>query len=232
MRIINAWLLILANLVFLATAIANDPKAHRSLIEAATTSEKGDFHVVFTETIGSKDQRDWKNSYGAKVEVFHGGKSVGVFNSSTLPNFAPAKDKPKDWKYAVVQATCGFPSDLQGRFYTWSRTLRADGKRPCLRLAREVPTVNLSSARADEMALDELLSSLVDECKAERYFQFAENILVHSGHQQGWRGSAGCLTIDPKDSDKFFDLIPKDAKGTLELNRGIEDKAAKMSFCY
>lgn len=213
-------------------SVANEPPTHRKLIEASTSKDKGFFHVVCTETITSKQQRDWKDSYAATVEVFKGGKSIGKFRGSTLPNFVPSKDRPKEWKYSVVQATCAFPTDLKERYYTWTRTKRADGKRPCLRLAKQVPTVNLSSVRAAEMTQKELLSMLGEESKASRYAQFAEQILVHSGQSQDWRGSAGCLTIHPDDADMFFALIGEGIDGTLALNRGIEDEKSQSSYCY
>lgn len=209
-----------------------DDKTHRELIQASTSKEKGAFHVVFTETIKSKDQRDWKDAYAATVEVFKGDKSLGKFRASTLPNFLPGKGKPEDWKYAVVQATCAFPADLKSRYYKWTRMKRVDGKRPCLRLAKEVPTVNISSLRVEEMSMSELLKRLEGESKAQRYLKYAEDILVHSGKDQDWRGSAGCLTLHPDDAQRFFDLIPEGERGTLELNRVIEDEAALASYCY
>lgn len=219
-------------IILIADYSIADEKLHKELIKASTTAEQAPYHVIFTETIKSKEQRDWKDSYAAKVEVLKDGKSLGQFRASTLPNFLPGSGKPKDWKYAVVEATCSFPADLKGRFYTWTRPKRADGKRPCLRLADQVPTVNLSSAREADITVGKILSMLGEESKAKRYDRYAEDILVHSGHKQDWRGSAGCLTIHPDDAEKFFSLIPENVKGTLELNRGIEDEDAKASYCY
>ncbi len=223
---------LLALTILLAQSATPTEKSHRDLIEASTVKQKSEFHVVFEETIKSREQRDWKDAYSATVEVFRGEMPIGKFRASTLPNFIPSRGKPKDWKYAVVQATCAFPSDLKGRSFTWTRTKRADGKRPCLRLAKEVPIVNLSSERAGKLTLSDLLAMLKDESKANRYGRYAEDILVHSGQSQDWRGSAGCLTIHPDDADKLFELIPEGMKGTLELNRGIEDENAKASYCY
>lgn len=223
---------VFATLLYSAVLIADDAAEHRKLVEASTSKDRGLLHVVFTETIRSKQQGDWKESYGATVEVLKEGKSVGKFRGSTLPNFLPGKGKPKDWKYSVVQATCAFEEDLKGRYYTWTRTRRADGTRPCLRLSDKVPTVAVSSARASEMSLAELIGIFKDESKAKRYLRFADHILVHSGDKQGWRGSAGCLTIHPDDQHAFFELITEGVVGTLELNRGIEDSASKSSYCY
>lgn len=228
----RALTVLLTSLVILPTLLRADDANHRSLITASTTAEKGHIHVVFTETIKSNEQRDWKGTYSAVVEVFKDGKSVGKCRGSSLPNFLAGNDKPADWKYAVVQATCAFPGDLKNRFYTWSRTKRADGARPCLRLKKEVPTVNLSSARAAEMKLADVLHMLDEESKSGRYMKYAEDILVHSGYKETWRGSAGCLTIHPEDADAFFGLITEGVEGTLELNRGIEDEAAMASYCY
>jgi len=226
----TAWLALF--FVSLAAALGADAAGHRQLIASSTKTEKGHIHLVFTETIKSKHQWQWKNSYSATVEVFKDGKSVGKYRGSTLPNFLPGRGKPQDWKYAVVQATCAFPNDLKPRYYTWTRMKRADGIRPCLRLAKEVPTVNLSSARAEEMKSADLLSMLREESTSGRYRKFAENILVHSGQDQDWRGSAGCLTIHPDDAGKFFGQISEGIDGTLELNRGIEDSEAMASYCY
>jgi hypothetical protein len=209
-----------------------DDEQHRNLIRASTTNEQADYHVVFTERIESSEQRDWKEAYSATVEVFKGTKSIGKFRGSSLPNFLPSNDKPLEWKYAVVEATCAFPTDLRNRFYTWKRTTRGDGTTPCLRLHKKVPTVNISSERAAEMTLENIIRMLADESKAKRYNQFATNILVHSGFQQTCRGSAGCLTIHPDNANAFFSLIADGLEGTLELNRGIEDKSKRLSYCY
>lgn len=224
-------------LVALAAAVwqvelSADDKSHKALIQASTTEVKAAFHVIFVETIKSKDQREWRNSYAATVEILKDGKSLGKFRASTLPNFLPGRGKPKDWKYAVVQASCSFPEEMKARSYVWTRTTRADGLRPCLRLADEVPTVSISSSREAEISTAQLLSMLGEESKAKRYNRFAKNILVHSGQNQDWRGSAGCLTIHPDDAEKFFSLIPQGIKGTMELNRGIEDASTMTSYCY
>ena len=221
--------------VFLAcisAVVSADDTGHRELIRSSTTPEKAKIHIVFTETLKSKEQSKWIDAYAGTVEVFAEEKSIGKFRASTLPNFLPGRGKPDDWKYAVVQATCAFPTDLRPRFYTWQRTIRADKQRPCLRLASEVPTVNLSSVRAAEMTRIELLELLEGESKNRRYMKYAEAILVHSGSGQSWRGSAGCLTLHPDDASKFFDLIPVGVNGTLELNRGIEDENTLTSRCY
>ena len=219
--------------IMVATAHSDEgDDKHRELIEAATQKGKADVHIIFTQTIRSKEQKDWRDAYSATVEVFEKGKSIGKFRGSTLPNFMPGRGKPKDWKYSVVEATCAFPASHQGRVYTWTRTLRADGKRPCLRLAPKVPTVAVSSERAADMILADLIDSIVAESRAKHYVQFADNILVHSGHSQDWRGSAGCLTIHPDDSEKFFSLLKEGVKGTLEINRGFEDGSTKSSHCY
>lgn len=220
-----------------------DAAGLRRLVEASTTKQKEYFHVVFTEIIDTKVQGDWRDSYGAKVQVFKGGqkvtflrdgKKIDTLRGSTLPNFRPGKDKPKGWTYSVVQATCAFPTDLQGRFYTWARTKRDaqhDGA-PCLRLTSKVPTVNIGSERANEMTLDELLLEFGNESKSGRYFQYASNILIHSGHKMTWRGSAGCLTIHPDDAELLLFMCLEGVKGTLEVNRGIYDKSSSTSRCY
>lgn len=232
MRHLHVLTVLLATIVSLSSLVRADDADHRRLINASTTGVKGHIHVVITETIKSREQRDWKGAYSATVEVFKDGKSIGKFRGSTLPNFQPSSDKPSDWKYAVVQATCAFPSDLKNRYYTWSRTKRVDGVRSCLRLKKEVPTVNLSSARAAEMKLADILRMLSEESKSGRYMKYAEDILVHSGFKETWRGSAGCLTIHPDDADAFFNLIAEGIEGTLELNRGIEDESTMTSYCY
>lgn len=200
-------------------------------IKAATTKDKRKFHVVFTETIKSKTPCEWNGAYNADVELFvEGEEKAKSFTGSTVPNAKPPKEKP-DWKYSMVMSTKAFPDALRGRYYTWTRGRRADKhlpedeRRPCLRLAEKVPTVEV--AGDSELMLKQLMEGIDG-----RSLQYATEILVHSGWSDEERGSAGCLTIEPKSAKEFFDAIPEGAEGTLEVVRGLEDPEAKKSRYY
>jgi|GEM_PF-6914748 len=207
-------------LMFPLRVFAVDPE----LIKAATTDKPGAFHIVIRELITSKNQSDWTSKYNATVEVFKGKTKVATFAGSTLPNFKPGAGKPADWEYSVVMATCAFPAGLRNRYYTW---IRESGKRDQLRLAAQVPTVNVG----DERMPFKFLTRLISDSQKDAY-RFATGVLVHSGSTADWRGSAGCLTIAPADAAAFFSLMPVGAVGTLELARGIEDESAQQSYCY
>lgn len=215
--------------ILLATSSSGYSSQKEDLVKAATKEGKNTFHVIFRETIKSKEQSKWIDRYGASIELYKDGKLVKKFRGSTLPNHLPGKDKPGDWMYSVVQANCAFPPDLQKRYYTWTSGKRADGKRECLRLAEKVPTVAVGSERANDMTLKEVIDLFVAGSSNAKY-QYATNILVHSGYKTTWRGSAGCLTIHPEDAASFFNAIPNGTKGTLEVARGIED--GNKSYCY
>ena len=175
------------------------------IIRAATVSAKGTAHIIFRETINSKNQADWTGVYNAQVEVQiqepGGTITTNIFKGSTLPNFRPGKDKPADWQYSVVMANCAFPSDLQGRYYSWQYSSRAKSNEPCLRLVSKVPTVAVGSERVPAVFLSFLNQSQIS------HLQYAENILIHAGNKANWRGSAGCMTIDPADQERFFSLL-------------------------
>jgi hypothetical protein len=195
-----------------------------SKVRQATTDKKAQYHVVFREIIDNKEQKDWTDVYNAIVEVYKDNKPLGTYRGSTLPNFKPGANKPSDWQYSVVMATCAFPQNEANRFYTWQRQ---SGSREILRLPPEVPTVNVGSERIPKT----FLSILADQ-NVRDLFMYATGILVHSGQTAEWRGSAGCLTIHPDDAQKFFSQIPLGTNGTLELNRGIHDAQLAQSYCY
>jgi hypothetical protein len=217
-------ILLLALITVSTTLAAPDPQ----IIKTCTTTTKAEWHVVFGEIIKSKSQRDWTDVYSATVELYHNGVMVGSFHGSTLPNNKPTSAMPADWQYSVVTATCALPKlGEQQLFYKWTRGKRADGQRPCLRLASKVPTVNVGSAREADKFIDFLIKGSADA----NYF-YANDILVHSGWSTESRGSAGCLTIHPDNQQQFFGLIPEGANGTLEIDRGIEDESTQSSYCY
>ncbi|NUM34422.1 MAG: hypothetical protein HUU50_07750 [Candidatus Brocadiae bacterium] len=213
------------------------------LVMECTTDKKADYHVVFIEIIKSAEQKNWVNAYNAKVDLYFKDKLVKTFKGSTLPNFLPGKNKPKDWQYSVVKSNHAFPTTLKGRYYKSERGKRADKKSLCLRLNYKVPTLNISSERLLEKkiveekskkqssAFDIIMEELQENTSMEKY-QYAVNILVHSGSSAEWRGSAGCLTIDPKDADDFFKKIPEGASVTIDLIRGLESKENAMSIYY
>ena len=202
------------------------PTIDPNLAKEATVGSKAFVHVVFTEVLESKRQRDWTDTYNATVELLHGDKRVGQFRGSTLPNDRPPSESPK-YEYSVVLSTGALKPLLGDRFFRWEKTLRADGRAPCLRLAGKVPTLNVGTARD----ADKFVSFLVAGAIKGSFF-YAENILVHSGHKERWRGSAGCLTIHPDDAAAFFAAIPDNAKGTLAVHRGLHDFATKTSYSY
>ena len=207
-------------------------KDRADFIKRATAESKSyKYHVIFREVIDSKEQSKWVGRYKAKVEIYVDGKLKKTFRGSTLPNHLPGKNKPKGWKYSVVQANGAFPADLRKRQYKWKRGKRADKKRDCLRLAERVPTVGVGSERANEMKTEELLNYII-KSNGDKKYAYAKNILVHSGFKTTWRGSAGCLTIHPDDAKAFFALIPLGVEGTLEVARGIHDKKKGMSYHY
>ena len=197
------------------------------LAKKATTDKVADFHVIIREAIKSSQQKDWTAVYNGTVELHVKGKPVVSFRCSTLPNDKPPAADPKK-EYSLTLSTGTMKVPLKGeRYYTWKRGLREDGIRPCLRLASEVPTVNVGTERDREKFISFLING------AEKGdFHFATNILVHAGFKDAWRGSAGCLTIHPDDAKKFFDAIPVDTVGTLSLFRGIEDEKTKTSHDY
>jgi hypothetical protein len=222
--------LILMAAVVVLWAPCGDAQPSEEIIRTATVPDKGMAHVVFRETISSKNQSDWTGVYKASVEVQiqkpDGTSETETFKGSTLPNFKPGKGKPDDWQYSVVMANCAFPSSLQGRYYKWTFSKRAESDDPCLRLTSRVPTVAVGSERVPAVFLAFLTPSQASN------LQYADNILVHAGNKANWRGSAGCLTIDPTDQERFFSLLKDYPSGTLEIVRGIEDSAAGQSYCY
>ncbi len=185
--------------------------------------------MPFVQNVSDIGQEDWKDVYNATIDLYLENKKVDSFRASTLPNFLPGSGHPPEWKYSIVMATCAFPDSLKNRYYTWVRGKREDGKSPCLRFSGTIPTVNIGSERYNEMK--DIIKVVFDENEAKKY-HYATNILLHSGYKQTWRGSHGCLTIHPDDSDRFFDKIPEGEKGTLELIRGIHDDEARQSYCY
>lgn len=201
------------------------------MIRAATADRPGSYHVEIKETITSKSQSDWLETYNATVILTVEGREAGRYKGSTLPNFRPGAGRPASWQYSVVRANCSFEGALLGRPYTWTRGLRSDGRRPCLRLAGVVPTVAIGSERIAEMTEGALVDALLEE-RSARGLRFARDILVHAGGSNSWRGSAGCLTIHPDDQAAFFSAIPDGTTGTLSVDRGIEDSSAQMSYCY
>jgi hypothetical protein len=229
--------LIVGAFLFEGPAI-DDPKEHEKVIRDSTTNKKAKVHIVFTETVKSKDQKNWENGYNAKVELFVDGKSTKTAKASTLPNSRPPAAKPAWWEYSLVQATCSFSGKLKDRYYTWDwskRVKTASPEKRCLRLAAKVPTVNISTERLNMLTRGQLVDYLVGTLDKTKY-QYATDILVHSGFGEDSRGSAGCLTINPSEAKEFFDAVEKalgkDGKGTLEVNRGLEDETKKQSYCY
>jgi hypothetical protein len=186
-----------------------------NIINQATVIKKSKYHVKFTEYIDDNVQKHWKQGYEAKIELFINGskKESLTFRGSTLPNNFSTKNPKKE--YSVLMSTCHFD-----RFYTWKRGLRADRKRPTLRLQHTTPTVNVSSVR-------DIVPTYLSR---HGHFNFAENILVHSGYKTSWRGSAGCLTLHPDDSKDFFNKIPMGVKGTLEVSRQVGTRT--ITSCY
>ena len=197
------------------------------LAKKATTDIQADCHIIIRETVKSAQQKDWTAVYNATIELHVKGKPVVSFKGSTLPNDKPPTSDPKKI-YSLTLSTGTMKVPLKGeRFYTWKRGLREDGIRPCLRLAAEVPTVNVGTERDR----DKFTSFLINGAE-KGDFHFATNILVHAGSKENWRGSAGCLTIRPEDADAFFNAIPVDTVGTLSLFRGIEDDVTQTSHDY
>ena len=218
--------------LLLSASIARaDVDDHEKNIKESTTETKSDYHVVFYEIVKSHEQKDWKQAYNATVEVYKGTEQIGKFRGSTLPNAQPPSTRPKDFVYSVVEATCAFPVALKGRFYTWELSTRASKNEPCLRLAAKVPTLNIGSERIREFNLGEFVE-LLKELNTGGAFNYAVAILVHEGFATESRGSAGCLTLHPDDAESFFKLFPSGTKGTLELNRGLEDEQLQQSYCY
>jgi hypothetical protein len=202
------------------------PAVDKELAKAATTKTQASVHVIIREVIESKQQKDWTDIYNASVELYNGDKLIGTYRGSTLPNDKPPAASPA-YEYSVVLSTGSLKPVIGDCFYTWTRTLRADGKSPCLRLSVKVPTLNVGTARD----IDKFASFLKDGA-IKGYFQYAENILVHEGYKTTWRGSAGCLTIHPEDADGFFAAIPEKTNGTLSLFRGIHDDATQSSYNF
>jgi hypothetical protein len=220
----------LFSLVSFALRVSAQVNVDPDILKNATTPTKGAYHLICRETIKSKDQRDWTGVYNATFELYLNGQLVGSFAGSSLPNFRPGAGKPDDWEYSVVLATCAFPSPYQNNYYTWTRGTRAapaHAGEPCLRLANKVPTVNVGN-EPEFGPLYQLLRQNI----GNGAFNYATNILLHNGSSADWRGSAGCLTIDPATADAFFSAIPDGTSGTLELDRGIEDEDAQQSYCY
>jgi hypothetical protein len=202
------------------------PAVDKELAKASTTKTQASVHVIFREVVESKQQKDWTGVYNASVELYNGDKLIGTYRGSTLPNDKPPATSPA-YEYSVVLSTGSLKPVIGECFYTWTRTLRADGKSPCLRLAAKVPTLNVGTARD----IDKFASFLKDRA-IKGFFQYAENILVHGGFKTAWRGSAGCLTIHPDDTEKFFESILSDSQGTLSLYRGIHDASTQTSYDY
>ena len=233
MKVPRRVLVMLASLFASSSTFAQaPPKIDAELSKKATTDKKQSYHVVFTEIVESKQQKDWTGVYNADVEVFKDGKSIGKFKGSTLPNDKPKKTDPA-YEYSVVISTGSLKRALkQERFFSWKRGVREekdkDGNdRPCLRLETKVPTLNVGTARE----VDKLASKLINGAVVGN-FNYATSILIHSGDKEFWRGSAGCLTIRPADAGNFFMLFPVGTTGTLSINRGIHDEETKMSYDY
>lgn len=195
--------------------------------DAATSKTKQMYHITFREKIDSANQQDWTGKYDAHVEVLKDGNSLYKCKGSTLPNDQPPKEDP-NYKYSIVASTGYLKSKLnEVRYYTWEKGVRANRREPCLRLAAKVPTVNVGTARR----IDKVASLIINGAE-QGDFQYATEILIHSGFKTNWRGSAGCLTIEPDKATEFFGKIPDGTKGTLEILRGIEDKLKMISYDY
>lgn len=171
--------------------------------EDATTTQHAPFHLVIKEVLDTTTQAEWPHGYHATLTLFAGSMVGQNFRGSSLPNNVNPNDTTH--QYSVLKATCD-----SSRVYTWKKSTRPNGL-PCLRLAKKVPVVQINSDRAK---IPSLLSK-------EGTIQFADDILVHVGASDVWRGSAGCITIDPKDADSFFSSIPVDTEGTLEVVRTV-----------
>lgn len=211
---------------------------HQSVIKGCTTDKKARVHVIFSETVKSKDQKAWDEGYEATVQLYVDGKLHKSYRGSTLPNSVPPSKKPDWWEYSLVQASCSFPRGLQDRYYTWTWSKRVSteaAEKRCLRLAPHVPTVNVSSERLMELKRGQFVEYMTGKLDPLKY-RYAKDILVHSGYGEDTRGSAGCLTIHPDDANAFLDAVQaalgSHTAGTLEVNRGLQDEVQMQSYCY
>ena len=220
----------LFNLIFLvvfATSYGQGLTKLQNTIKDATTTKKSDYHIVFTETTDTSK----KAGYWAVVEVYINNERKGTFRGSTFPNPSPTANRPKDWVYTIVMSKEDMRKSIsEDRYFKWKREKRANKIDDCLRFNQngKVPAINISSERykEDMDSWDKFQYKLIYELLNKQGTQdfsfpyhYATTILIHKGYSDYSKGSAGCLTIHPKDQKKFFDLIPMGSIGTCEVIR-------------
>ncbi|MCE5195198.1 MAG: hypothetical protein LLF28_07095 [Nitrospiraceae bacterium] len=59
----------------------------------------------------------------------------------------------------------------------------------------------------------------LDANPAQNNKKYAIGINIHCGKSNTWRGSAGCITIEPDKCQQVWDILQEGEKGTVILRR-------------